>query len=327
MTRAVLAAGSAAIVLLTGAGCGHDEKQELRELVRFKAVPGPGQKLTSEDLDRTVALLEERLRKLRLDGRVRTQRTAVLVVDVPVDARLQDPKAAAALLGETGLLELYDFEPNLTGPSVSGVARVPVAKPSLYALLSDPATRSLARRAAPSRWYALRGRRFAVPHNTVVVSCDVERGHCLSARSLTTREGFYLFRNTPELTGRDLRRSATRAALDPSAGQPVVVLQFTERGRRTFHEITRREAERGALVCAGRRDAAAVPACAQHLAIVLDHEILTAPYVDFVRNPDGIPGDNGAQIDIGPGGSFADAKRLAIALQTGALPVRLVRLR
>jgi SecD/SecF fusion protein len=44
------------------------------------------------------------------------------------------------------------------------------------------------------------------------------------------------------------------------------------------------------------------------------------PYIDFRRNPDGIPGDNGAQIDMG-GGSLGDAKKLALVLQTGALPV------
>ncbi len=35
--------------------------------------------------------------------------------------------------------------------------------------------------------------------------------------------------------------------------------------------------------------------------IVLDREIQSVPYIDFVRNPDGIPGDNGAQIDMGRG--------------------------
>jgi SecD/SecF fusion protein len=99
-------------------------------------------------------------------------------------------------------------------------------------------------------------------------------------------------------------------------------MQFTGTGKKIFHEITRREAERGSLACSGQRDAAAVQRCAQHFAIVLDGEIQSVPYIDFVRNPDGIPGDNGAQIDMGQGGGLGEAKRLALVLQTGALPVK-----
>jgi SecD/SecF fusion protein len=54
---------------------------------------------------------------------------------------------------------------------------------------------------------------------------------------------------------------------------------------------------------------------------VLDRQIQSVPYIDFVRNPDGIPGDTGAQIDMG-GAGLGDAKRLALVLQTGALPVK-----
>jgi len=113
--------------------------------------------------------------------------------------------------------------------------------------------------------------------------------------------------------------------VDPQTNQPVVLIQFTGKGKKIFHTITRREAQRGALVCQGRTYSTSVLNCAQHFAIVLDGQIQSAPYIDFVRNPEGIPGDNGAQIDIGAGG-LGDAKRLALALQTGALPVQFVRL-
>jgi preprotein translocase subunit SecD len=104
---------------------------------------------------------------------------------------------------------------------------------------------------------------------------------------------------------------------------PAVFVRFTDRGERVFHEITRREAQRGARACAGQRDQQAVLQCAQHFGIVLDHEIVSLPYIDFTRNPDGIRGDNGAQIEVN---SLAEAKRIAIALQTGALPMQFVRL-
>jgi SecD/SecF fusion protein len=62
------------------------------------------------------------------------------------------------------------------------------------------------------------------------------------------------------------------------------------------------------------------PPNVQHFAIVLDREIQSTPYIDYCVNPDGIPGDNGAQIDMG-GSGLGDAKKLALVLQTGALPV------
>ena len=53
---------------------------------------------------------------------------------------------------------------------------------------------------------------------------------------------------------------------------------------------------------------------------MLDGQLESTPYIDFKRNPDGIPGPN-AEIDLGPGGSIKEAKDLALVLQTGALPV------
>ncbi len=175
----------------------------------------------------------------------------------------------------------------------------------------------------PKDWTIL-----TVPQNAVVVSCDVAGGNCLSSQQLTTKTGFYLLKHSdnpnnpiPEMTGAELKLSGTRADIDPQSNGPVVLMQFTNKGKKTFHTITRREAERGALVCQGQRDAAAVRQCAQHFAIVLDRQIQSVPYIDFVRNPDGIPGDNGAQIDMG-GSGLGDAKKLALVLQTGALPVK-----
>ena len=55
------------------------------------------------------------------------------------------PPTAAKVIGKTAVLEFYDFEADLTGPSVSGLAaHVPIAKGSLYDLLTAPATQTLA---------------------------------------------------------------------------------------------------------------------------------------------------------------------------------------
>jgi SecD/SecF fusion protein len=331
--------------------------------VVLEAVPPKGHTLTEEDLDRSVEIMRNRIDKLGVsEPEIRKQGDNQIVIQL---AGVHDPKAAAALIGKTAVLEFYDFEADLTGPSISsGLTKVPVASPSLYALLSAPQTRGLAEEGA-SQWYLFdatkrvvagpvpnrdllptlaqaekrQQREFkppletlSVPQNTVVVSCDVAEGNCLTAEQISTPKGFYLLKHRepkneddigiPEMTGSELKLSGTRADIDPQSNSPVVLMQFTGKGKRIFHEITRREAQRGALVCAGQRDREAVQRCAQHFAIVLDGEVQSLPYIDFVRNPDGIPGDTGAQIEMGQGSSLGDAKRLALVLQTGALPVR-----
>ena len=179
-----------------------------------------------------------------------------------------------------------------------------------------------------------------VPKDWSILRCRQHHGHqlrpvasgssCLSAKQISTPTAFYLLKHRqpdasgengiPEMTGNQLKLSGTRADIDPQTSQPVVLMQFTGTGKKIFHDITRREARRGSLACQGANSQDAVARCAQHFAIVLDNQIQSVPFIDFRQNPDGIPGDNGAQIDMG-GGSLSEAKRLALVLQTGALPV------
>ncbi|HEX7145774.1 MAG TPA: protein translocase subunit SecD [Gaiellaceae bacterium] len=336
--------------------------------VVLKAVPPKNHKLTSDDISRSIDIMRQRIDKLGVsEPEIRKQGTDQIVIQL---AGVHDPAAAAKLIGKTAVLEFYDFEADLTGPSVNGLtARVPVASASLFDLLSAPQTRALADKGTPSQWYLFDSKKVVragpvpteqalhttqlylkpvakgglgkhipkdwtilkVPQNTVVVSCDAAGGNCLSAQQITSKTGFYLLKHReadkngqnaiPEMTGGDLKLSGTRADFDTQTSQPVVLMQFTGKGKKIFHTITRREAQRGALICQGRTDATSVQSCVQHFAIVLDGQIQSAPYIDFVRNPDGIPGDNGAQIDMGSSGGIGDAKRLALVLQTGALPV------
>ena len=59
----------------------------------------------------------------------------------------------------------------------------------------------------------------------------------------------------------------------------------------------------------------------QHFAIALDNELVSAPYINWRENPDGIDGATGAQIS----GSFTiqSAQDLAKILKIGALPLKL----
>ena len=338
--------------------------------VVLKAVPPKNHKLTSDDLSRSIDIMRNRIDKLGVsEPEIRRQGSDQIVIQL---AGVHDPASAAKLIGKTAVLEFYDFEADLTGPSVSGgLTPLPVAAPSLYDLLSASATRTLADKGT-SQWYLFDAKHvlkagptptqkellnskvfvkskadgglaqvrphvpkdwsvLRVPQNTVVVSCEVASGNCLSSQQITSATGFYLLKHRepdkngenaiPEMTGGDLKLSGTRADIDPQTSQPVVLMQFTGKGKKIFHKITQREAQRGALVCQGKTDSASVQNCSQHFAIVLDRQIQSVPYIDFVRNPDGIPGDTGAQIDMGRGGGLGDAKKLALVLQTGALPV------
>jgi SecD/SecF fusion protein len=331
--------------------------------VVLKANPPKGHELTADDLNRSIDIMRNRIDKLGVaEPEIRKQGSDQIVIQL---AGVHDPASAAKLIGKTAVLEFYDFEADLTGPSVSsGLQKLPVATGTLHELLSNPRTRALADKGA-SQWYLFDANKrvvagpvpskdllptlaeaektqkrqikgpletLRVPQNTVVVSCDYEAdpANCISTQQITTNKVFYLLKHRlpdangdngiPEMTGNELKLSGTRADIDPQSNAPVVLMQFTGKGKKVFHEITRREAQRGSLACQGASSQQDIQRCAQHFAIVLDRQIESVPYIDFKQNPDGIPGDNGAQIDLG-GGSLGDAKKLALVLQTGALPV------
>ncbi|MCW2977257.1 MAG: secD [Actinomycetia bacterium] len=166
-----------------------------------------------------------------------------------------------------------------------------------------------------------------VPAHTIVVHCQATTS-CLGANTVSPSGTYYYLLNyfptrannpVPEMNGRDLVASGTRADFGQNGG-PIVTLQFTNHGSNQFQKITRDEAQRGqtAFDLAGKQGD--YRNYAQHFAIVLDGQLESTPFIDFKQNPDGIAGPN-AEIDLGQGGSIAEAKNLALILQTGALPV------
>src|SRR5947199_790541 len=119
--------------------------------VVLKAVPPKNHKLTSDDLSRSIDIMRNRIDKLGVsEPEIRRQGSDQIVIQL---AGVHDPASAAKLIGKTAVLEFYDFEADLTGPSVSGgLTPLPVAAPSLYDLLSASATRTLADKGT-SQWY------------------------------------------------------------------------------------------------------------------------------------------------------------------------------
>lgn len=128
---------------------------------------------------------------------------------------------------------------------------------------------------------------------------------------------WYVLADNVALRGTDIKNPEQNYDNGPGGtGQPIVTFDFTDKGRKTWKEITREIARRGAAQSFGNPQAAA-----QHFAIVLDNELISVPYIDFVQNPNGIDASNGSQIT---GGFTIDsAQELANLLKTGALPVKL----
>jgi SecD/SecF fusion protein len=344
--------------------------------VVLKAVPPKGQSVTPDGMTTAQSIIQSRIDKLGVSSpEVRKQGTDQIVVEL---AGVHDPAKAAALIGKTAQLQLFDFEADLTGPSTSS-GGVPVATASLYNLLSQ--VQKQAAKGTPEVYYLFRnktvtkvtpaakkggkptttttvrhsllqgptstvkellrpyggkvpfnGQVMKVPNGTTVVSCPAANG-CLGVNSSQPIASTYYYllkyfptRKTgtgpvPEMTGSDLVRSGTQADFSQSSGLPVVLLQFTGHGAKEFGKITSAEAHRGQIAwqIAGSPGGSAYQNYVQHFAIVLDGQLQSTPFIDFKQNPDGISGPN-AEIDMGQGGSFQDAKNLALVLQTGALP-------
>jgi SecD/SecF fusion protein len=126
---------------------------------------------------------------------------------------------------------------------------------------------------------------------------------------------FYVIKDDPALKGTDIKDPSQQ--FDQTAGSPNVTFEFTDRGADVWQDVTREIAQRGQDSFFGGNKQDAV----QHFAIVLDDELISVPFIDFQRNPDGIDGSTGSEIS--GGFTIQSAQNLADLLRTGALPLRL----
>ncbi len=116
--------------------------------VVLKAQPPKGHKLTSADLDRSVSIMRDRVDKLGVASpEIRRQSPDQIVIQL---AGVHDPAQAAAIIGKTAQLELYDLVPALVSPSVSASNGGVVAYQNLYQLLSAVQSKAKSSKQAPS---------------------------------------------------------------------------------------------------------------------------------------------------------------------------------
>jgi SecD/SecF fusion protein len=130
---------------------------------------------------------------------------------------------------------------------------------------------------------------------------------------------WYVLADNVALRGTDIKNPEQNFNQGPGGnGTPNVTFDFTKKGRNIWKDTTENIAQRGQ---SQQLPGTPAQAAAQHFAIVLDDEIISAPFIDFVENPNGIDGANGSQIE--GGFTIQSAQELANLLKTGALPVKL----
>ncbi len=176
---------------------------------------------------------------------------------------------------------------------------------------------------------------LTVPNKTMLITCSAKTTtvcpgeNTIDGLPPAGQTDYYLFKHGaypndryatggkyPNMIGTELKLSGTRQDFDPTSGAPVVLMQFTDKGNKAFHQVSKNEWVRGQIQQAE-----------QHFAIVLDNEIRSWPQIDYKDSSlsDGIdPAGNGAQIT--GMANLNEAKNLALVLQTGALPVNFISL-
>jgi preprotein translocase subunit SecD len=334
-----------AFVLLLAVGCGSSGRN-CPEVV-LRAVPDKGQQVTPTGMRIARQIVEQRVDGLGVTSPTVTVHGGEIVIGLP---GVHHPARIASIAFTPGRLQIFDFEPSLAPPTVTGNQR-PEPLPSLYRLLE--AVQSRADRGSPQAYYLFeknghrvvrgpapdleqllspyKGRPPAqtvvlkVPANTEPVSCATASGGCPGAGSngaSTSGQYWYLFRLPAALTGTDLVNSGITADVDPSTGRPIVTLEFTKHGSHEFQAITKAEYDRGRVDAGeagqlGSRNRSTINRYAAHNAIVLDGRLEETPYIDYTDAilSDGIVGN--AQITEP---STQAAKRAALVLQSGSLP-------
>ncbi len=327
--------------------------------VTLKAVPPANRPLQKSDLDRSVEILRDRVDRLGVaEPEIRKQGNDQIVIDLPgvkdparvigilgqtaqlelfdLEANLAPPSNSGGFAApKESLYELLAGQQALVGKDTKTNWYLFDENKKLVAgpvtdrdklLESDAVAEAGAKNGElPKGW-----KTFGVPPKTVVVSCGIGEVVCPGVNVENPKQNYYYLFNydpdnadpnkvVPEMTGADLKLAGTRQDFDTTTGEPIVTMQFTDKGGDKFGEITNREADRGRArhnITGGQGDPSQ---SFQHFAIVLDRQIKSWPSIDFEQYPNGIGGSNGAQIT--GIGSLTEAKDLALVLQSGALPV------
>ena len=181
---------------------------------------------------------------------------------------------------------------------ISGPDAGPTAKQDLYS-------------GVPAGIDASQQQLLVVPQGTVVLQAT-PTSFAHPPKVSDPNAQFFALKDRVSLFGNDITNP--QQSTDQS-GAPDVSFGFTSHGKNAFQNVTAAISKRGQLISGFGQQ------YNQHFATALDQLLITVPQIDYKQNPDGIPGDTGAQIT--GGFTSTSANDLATELRLGALPIQL----
>ncbi|MEX2108428.1 MAG: hypothetical protein WD827_06035 [Solirubrobacterales bacterium] len=292
----------------------------------YRLQPG-GDGVDSAEQAKTVEILCARMRALGVSG---------AGVEPVGEGRIrvtlsEDSGVRREFVEAPGTLGFYDWEASLIGRE-RVLGGHPGRQPSAAAIAAAEAEWRAAGRNPRSLENAALLAAGAYPTVEAAVELASESGPTdavvvseapVTERGLVDEEaepGWYALRDDPALSNEDIVNP--RQEID-EFGTPNVTFEFTEEGRRAFHEVTRTIAQRGQQGVVGSVSPEEAETLSGHFAVVFDDEVEVRPVVNFVDNPDGIDGRAGAQIS-GGFETVKEAREFAALLGTEPLPAPLV---
>ena len=339
------------LLVCLGVGCGSSNACPHGGEIVFRAVPLHGQAVTPAGMQIARNIIESRVQTIGVGSpKVTLRGSDEIVVDY---AGTHAPASLSRVISVTGQLQFFDFEKDLAPPTVKN--GVPTPYPTLYSLLT--AVKPVQNWGPPQAYEAYylfdsraphrlihgpagtlhellapsggktpkRTTILVVPAGTEVVSGPAATSSTQPVTSSPSGVYWYLFKLPAALSSGDLVESNVSAGYDQTTSQPQVTLGFTGHGAKEFQAITKAEYERGQLVAGLHGSAGQLnQAYVQHNAIVLDGRLQATPYIDYTDSALslGIAGGNAV---INNMGSIQAANNLALVLQTGSLPYRLIQ--
>lgn len=153
-----------------------------------------------------------------------------------------------------------------------------------------------------------------VPQGTVVLQATYRKQSQVPKDPNLAK--WYVLRDQVSLFGKDITDPKQGVDQNQAGSPPDVEFQFTDKGKKAFHTVTRDIAQRGqSLSLPGSQSSL------QHFAVALDRNLISVASIDYRNLPDGIDGENGAIIT--GGFTIQSAQDLAKLLELGALPIGL----
>ncbi|MBN2205181.1 MAG: protein translocase subunit SecD [Thermoleophilia bacterium] len=259
--------------------------------VVYEARTNAGEVPTADQLEQTLSIIDRRVNGLGVsESTVQQQGADQISIQLP---GVTDAQQALAIVGKTAQLEFFKNDP--------------AARPIGPVESREAAIAEAAKGDVPEADIEQFREGYDNTEDWALVVEPAQTVTDAEGEEQVIPEAWYVYRRPPELTGAAI--ASARQSYD-QFNRPNVLIDFTSEGSTEFQQVTKE------LWRDGLRSGESAT-----FAIVLDNVVESAPRIDHTDPTlrDGISG--GAEIS----GSFtlAEAKDLALVLNTGALPVQL----